>query len=194
VLKEKRLMKKVKEHLPEIPENVLKTGKKAGKRAGKVAGEFKEFISRGNVTDMAVGIIVGSAFTAIARSFADDVLMPLLGIFMGGIDLTLMSFTFKSFIFPDFGVTIKYGNFLQSIVGFFIVAISVFFMIKALNIVRRKKDFADEPEESAQLVLLTEIRDLLRRQNGEAPPPDENEADGNPPTTDSDLSKNKSHD
>jgi len=155
-------VKKIKNNLPDLPDNVVKTGK----RAGKVVGEFKEFISRGNVTDMAVGIIVGSAFTAIARSFADDVLMPLIGIFLGGIDLTGLSFTFNSFVFPDYSVTIKYGNFLQAIVGFFIIAISVFFIIKTLNTIRSKlvheEEPQAEPEPTAEVLLLTEIRDLLK--------------------------------
>jgi len=154
-------MKKMKNNLTDLPDNVVKTGKKAG----RVVGEFKEFISRGNVTDMAVGIIVGSAFTAIARSFADDVLMPLIGIFLGGIDLTGLSFTFNSFIFRDYSVTVQYGNFLQAIVGFFIIAISVFFIVKMLNGVRRRLVHEEEPKEeepTAEVVLLTEIRDLLK--------------------------------
>ena len=157
-----KMLKNNKNRLNDL--DVLKAGKKAGRKAGKVAGEFKEFISRGNVTDMAVGIIVGSAFTAIARSFADDVLMPLMGLLMGGIDLTRLSFTINSLIFREYSVTIAYGNFLQAIVGFFIIAVSVFFMVKGLNIVRRKKDETPEDisDTERQLALLTEIRDLLQ--------------------------------
>ena len=150
-----------------LSEDMRKAGKKARKKAGKVAGEFKEFISRGNVTDMAVGVIVGTSFTAIVNSLANDIITPLMGLLMGGIDLTSLSFTVKSLIFRDLSVTVVYGNFLQAIVRFFIIALCVFFMVKALNAVRRKKDETpEEPEPDEQILLLGEIRDLLRVQNG----------------------------
>jgi large conductance mechanosensitive channel len=139
-----------------LPNDMLK----AGKSAGKVIGEFKEFISRGNVTDMAVGIVVGTAFTAIVRSLADDVITPLIGLLMGGIDLTELSITINSLFFTDYSVTINYGNFFQSVVSFFIIAVCVFFMVKALNTFRRKK-LPELPKPEAQVILLTEIRDLL---------------------------------
>ncbi|MCL1904266.1 MAG: large-conductance mechanosensitive channel protein MscL [Oscillospiraceae bacterium] len=127
-----------------------------------MVGEFKEFISRGNVTDLAVGVIVGTAFTAIVNSLANDILMPLIGTFMGGIDLTKLSFTVNSFIFRDYSVSIAYGKFLQAVVTFLIIAVSVFFMVKMLNILRRKKDTEEPPKPDPQVLLLTEIRNLLK--------------------------------
>ena len=154
--------KRKKKQLNHLPEGALEAGKKAGKKAVNIIGEFKEFISRGNVTDLAVGVIVGTSFTAIVNSLANDVLMPLIGTLMGGIDLTQLAFTVNSFIFRDYSVSIAYGKFLQSVVTFLIIAVSVFFMVKMLNILRRKKDTEDPPKPDPQVLLLTEIRDLLR--------------------------------
>ena len=155
------MRKRKKKQLSELPDDVLKAGKKAGKRFSKVIDEFKEFISRGNVTDLAVGVIVGTSFTAIVNALAHDVLMPLMGLLIGGIDLTSLSFTVNSFIFANFSVTVAYGKFLQAVVTFLIIAISVFFMVKALNIIRRKKP-DESPKPDAQVLLLSEIRNLLR--------------------------------
>ncbi|MCL2634481.1 MAG: large conductance mechanosensitive channel protein MscL [Oscillospiraceae bacterium] len=118
---------------------------------------------------MAVGIIVGTAFTAIVTSLVADVITPLIGIIMGGIDFTELSVTFKSFIFPEHNVVLNYGNFIQSIVRFFIIAVCVFFMVKAMNAFRRKRP-AEEPKEpkiDEKIALLTEIRDLLKERNGD---------------------------
>jgi len=150
--------------------SMKKSGKKREKlieRAGKIPGEFKEFISRGNVTDMAVGIIVGAAFTAIVKSLADDVITPLVGLLIGAIDFSSLSVTVHSVFFPDYSVTVAYGKFLQSIVSFFITAVCVFFLVKTLNAFRRKKDAppAKPPEPDPKLELLKEIRDLLRRES-----------------------------
>jgi len=158
-------------HLPELPDEVIEAGeiakeacKKAGKRASKIVAEFKEFISRGNVTDMAVGIIVGTAFTATVNSIVNDVVMPLIGLILGGIDLTTLSATVNSPFFADLSVTVEYGLFLQSVVSFLVIAICVFFMVKTLNAFRRR--IAPPPPEKPakpdeHIVLLTEIRDLL---------------------------------
>ncbi|MCL2755326.1 MAG: large-conductance mechanosensitive channel protein MscL [Oscillospiraceae bacterium] len=140
-----------------------------------MGGEFKEFISRGNVTDMAVGIIVGTSFTAIVNSMVADIITPLLGLLIGGIDFTELSLTIDSPIFEDFSITLAYGNFIQSIVRFTIIAVCVFFLVKLLNTFRRlatlrqNSDSGDEAEEEPpkpdeQIVLLTEIRDLLSNQ------------------------------
>ena len=161
----KAMRRKTKKALEHLPEDALKAGKKAGRKAGETINEFKEFISRGNVTDLAVGVIVGTSFTAIVNALAHDVLMPLIGTLMGGIDLTELSFTVNSPIFADYSVTIAYGKFLQAVVTFLIIAVSVFFMIKVLNVIRRKKDEEEEAgEPDKQIALLTEIRDLLREQ------------------------------
>jgi len=142
-------------------------------KAGKILTEFKEFISKGNVTDMAVGIIVGSAFTAIVKSLADDVITPFIGLIIGAIDLSSLSVTVKSVFFPDYGVTLAYGKFLQSILSFFITAVCVFFIVKTLNAVRRKKETPPAPpppKADEQLELLKEIRDLLKAVNLQAAP------------------------
>jgi len=137
--------------------------KKAGKKARTVFCEFKEFISRGNVTDMAVGIIVGTAFTAIVNSLVNDIVTPLLGIFMGGIDFSTLSLTIHSFLFEDYSVTIAYGLFMQAVVSFLIIAVCVFFIIKMLNAFRRKKPpKPDPPKPEEHILLLSEIRDLLK--------------------------------
>jgi large conductance mechanosensitive channel len=138
-------------------------------KASKILSEFKEFISRGNVTDMAVGIIIGTAFTAIVNSLVGDIVTPLIGLIIGGIDFSELSLTIKSFIFADYSVTLAYGNFIQSVVKFFIIAVCVFFIVKALNTFRRKKPPEPNPKvpshEEKQLLLLEEIRDLLKLQN-----------------------------
>jgi len=156
-----------------IGDDVLEVGKKAGKKAGRVIGEFKEFISRGNVTDMAVGIIVGASFTAIVNSLVKDVITPLMGVLIGGIDLSTLSVTLTSPFFTGLDVVIEYGKFAQSIISFFIIAVCVFFMVKAMNIFRRKNEKPPEPPKvDPQIVLLTEIRDALR---GESSVEDEGE-------------------
>jgi large conductance mechanosensitive channel len=179
-MKERRFNMKKKKQSANISKDMLK----AGKKAGRIIGEFKEFISKGNVTDMAVGIIVGTSFTAIVNSLVHDVITPLVGLIIGGIDFSALAFTVNSFLFPDLSVTIRYGNFLQSVVSFFIIAVCVFFMVKTLNALRRKKDGGDSPEKTKQdeqILLLTEIRDLLRQSredlnsssaaNPKSPPP-----------------------
>lgn len=138
-------------------------------KAGKIPGEFREFISRGNVTDMAVGIIVGAAFTAIVKSFADDVITPLVGLLIGAIDFSSLSVTVESVFFPNYSVNFAYGKFLQSVLSFFITSVCVFFLVKTLNAFRRRKDPPPPPppEPDAKLELLKEIRDLLRKSPGE---------------------------
>ena len=186
------MKKKKKNNIPILHEDVLEAGKKAGKKVGKVAGEFKEFISRGNVTDMAVGVIVGTSFTAIVNSLANDVITPLLGLLIGGIDLTKLSVTINSFVFPDFSVKIAYGEFLQAVFRFFIIAVCVFFMVKTLNAIRRKKDTSEEENKpDAQTLLLTEIRDLLKNRSDSDKSPDNVQEE---PTRDSSPSESKSSD
>ena len=134
--------------------------------------EFKEFISRGNVLDMAVGVIVGGAFTAIVNSLVNDIFTPFLGMILAGIN------------FDSLGVTIPWGNqpyinfgsFIQSVVSFLLTALCVFLLVKAINSFRRKKEEPEpEPEPEAPPAptaeeLLTEIRDLLLAQPKEASP------------------------
>lgn len=125
-------------------------------------GEFKEFIARGNVMDMAVGVIIGGAFSAITTSLINDIIMPLLGIFTGSITFSALAVTVG-------GAVITYGNFVQAILNFLVMAFVVFCLVKAMNSLHRKKEEAPAepepepvPEPSNEEKLLTEIRDLLK--------------------------------
>lgn len=128
--------------------------------------EFKEFISRGNVVDMAVGVIMGSAFGKIVTSLVNDIIMPLVGVLIGGIDFTSLSFKIQK-------AEVKYGSFIQNIVDFLIVAICIFIFVKIINklntidVLHKKKKEEIKKEEvkkSNEEVLLEEIRDLLKKQ------------------------------
>ena len=123
----------------------------------KFMEEFKQFIARGNVMDMAVGVIIGGAFSAITTSLINDIIMPLLGIFTGSISFAELSFTVN-------GAVIAYGNFIQAVLNFLVLAFVVFCLVKAINRFHRKKEEAPPapPEPSAEEKLLTEIRDLLK--------------------------------
>ncbi len=122
--------------------------------------EFKTFISRGNVMDMAVGVIVGGAFTNIVTSLTNDILMPLILMLCGRIDLTKLVLTVGD-------TKLTYGNFLQSVITFLITAFAVFCMVKAMNAFRLKKkeEKVEEPKPDPEIVLLTEIRNLLEKEN-----------------------------
>lgn len=128
--------------------------------------EFKEFAVKGNVVDMAVGIIIGVAFGKIVSSFVADVLMPPIGLLIGGVDFTNLAVTLKAAEEGVEAVTLRYGVFLQTVFDFIIVAFAVFMAVKALNSMRRKEAEtpAEPPAPSAQEQLLMEIRDLLKRQ------------------------------
>lgn len=141
----------------------------------KFITEFREFISRGNVLDMAVGMIVGSAFTAIVTALVNNVLMPALGMITGGIDFSDLKWVLKPEVLDAAGevveaeVAIGYGVFIGAIINFLLIALSVFIFVKVLGKLKRKKAeeavVEPEPEPDPQIVLLTEIRDLLK--NGE---------------------------
>ena len=128
--------------------------------------EFKEFISRGNVVDMAVGVIMGSAFGKIVTSLVNDIIMPLVGVLIGGIDFTSLSFKIQD-------ASVKYGSFIQNVLDFLIVAICIFIFVKIINklntidVLHKKKKEETKKEEvkkSNEEVLLEEIRDLLKKQ------------------------------
>ncbi len=128
--------------------------------------EFKEFITRGNVIDLAVGVIIGTAFTAIVNSLVKDLIMPLVGWVCGGVAFTELKYV----ITPAEGeipeAAIYYGNFIQNIVNFLIIAIVVFTMVKLINKMHKKKEVekVEEPVKVAEdIALLTEIRDLLKK-------------------------------
>ncbi len=122
--------------------------------------EFREFLNRGNVIDLAVAVIIGGAFGAIIASLVDDVLMPFIGIILGGIDFTTLSITVGDSI-------ILYGNFIQAIVNFVIISAVIFFIVRSYNRLQRGKEVETPPtpEPSAEEKLLAEIRDLLKEQS-----------------------------
>ena len=123
--------------------------------------EFKEFAMKGNVMDMAVGVIIGGAFGKIVSSLVDDVLMPLVGMVTGNVDFTNLAFQIGE---GEEAAVLKYGNFIQNTVDFLIVAFCIFLMLKGINKLNRKKEEAPAPEPAGptQEELLAEIRDLLK--------------------------------
>ena len=135
------------------------------KRADGFIAEFREFISRGNVMDMAVGIIVGSAFTAIVNSLVNDILMPFISFIVGDLDFTDWKLVLKEAAGETEAITISYGAFLQQVVNFLLIALVIFILIKAINAFHRKKEEepAAPPKPSEEVLLLTEIRDLLKK-------------------------------
>ncbi len=144
-----------------------KEKKDVKKKGGKLLSEFKEFISRGSVLDLAVGVIVGGAFTAIVTSLVDDIIMPIIGIITGGIDFSSLKFTIK---LPEELVdvqpaTINYGLFIQNVINFLLTALVIFLLVKGINSFRKKKEEepAPPPEPSDEVKLLTEIRDALTK-------------------------------
>lgn len=126
--------------------------------------EFKQFAMRGNVVDMAVGIVIGGAFGKIVSSFVSDVLMPPIGMALGGVDFTELAITLKEAVGDTAAVTINYGTFIQSVVDFLIIAFAIFMAIKAMNSMKKKAEEkpAEAPKPSAEVQLLTEIRDSLK--------------------------------
>jgi large conductance mechanosensitive channel len=126
--------------------------------------EFKEFAVKGNVIDMAVGIIIGAAFGKIVSSFVADVIMPPVGVLVGGIDFSNLAFTVKEAAGDIPAVVVGYGKFIQTVVDFTIIAFAIFIAVKGINSLKRKEEEASKApsEPPAQEVLLTEIRDLLK--------------------------------
>jgi large conductance mechanosensitive channel len=129
-----------------------------------IVQEFKEFINRGNVVDLAVGVVIGGAFGKIVSSLVADVITPLMGVVIGGVNFTSLKIHLGGK--PDAPVNLNYGNFLQSIVDFLIIAFAIFLFVKAVNAMKREKEAsAPPPEPPKQEVLLAEIRDLLKGKN-----------------------------
>ena len=124
--------------------------------------EFKTFAMRGNVVDLAVGIIIGGAFGKIVSSVVADVIMPPIGLLVGGVKFTSLAITLKEAVDKTPAVTLNYGNFLQAVFDFLIVAFAVFMLIKAINSLKKKEEAAAPPPPQ-QEVLLTEIRDILKQ-------------------------------
>ncbi len=126
--------------------------------------EFKTFAIKGNVVDMAIGIIIGSAFGKIVSSFVGDILMPPLGLLLGGMDFKDLKIVLKEAIDEKAAVTLNYGNFIQITIDFLIIAFAVFLFIKAINSLKKKEKEVQPvlPEPTKEELLLTEIRDLLK--------------------------------
>lgn len=129
-------------------------------RSDNMFKEFKKFIARGNVLDLAVGVIVGGAFSSIVTSLVNNIFTPLIGLILGGVDFSNLSITFKD-------TKIMYGAFIQSIIDFLIVAFCLFIIIKIVNKLTHKREEKEEkkekePVKSAELLALEEIRDLLK--------------------------------
>jgi len=126
--------------------------------------EFKEFAVKGNAVDMAVGIIIGAAFGKIISSLVADVIMPPIGVLVGGVDFTKLAITIKEAVGDVPAVTLNYGNFIQSVVDFTIIAFAIFMMVKLINKLKKQEAAAPvaPPEPTKEELLLTEIRDLLK--------------------------------
>jgi large conductance mechanosensitive channel len=127
--------------------------------------EFKEFAMRGNVMDMAIGIIIGGAFGKIVSSFVSDVIMPPIGMLLGGVDFSNLAITIKEGAEGVEPVLLKYGVFINTVIDFIIIAFAIFMVIKALNSMKKKEEEkpAAPPAPSKEEVLLAEIRDELRK-------------------------------
>ncbi len=149
----------------EIIKKEKAVAKEVLKKGSKTFNEFKEFIARGNVIDLAVGVIIGNAFGKIVTSIVNDILMPIIGVLIGGHDFSNLSIEIGD-------ATIKYGTFIQNIIDFLIVAVCIFIMVKVINKLTHRVEHTEEvveevvePPKDEQTVLLEEIRDLLKEQN-----------------------------
>ena len=142
-------MAKEKKTKEEIRKEVREDGK-------KFITDFKAFIARGNVVDMAVGVIIGGAFGKIVTSLVNDILMPLIGIVIGGLDFSKLSIKVEE-------ATIAYGAFIQAIIDFLIVAFCIFLFVKFFERFKKKEEPEPAPKESEDVLLLREIRDLLKK-------------------------------
>ena len=132
-----------------------------------IVKEFREFAVKGNVVDLAVGVIIGAAFNKIVSSLVADMVMPVVGLFVGGVNFSHLAVTLKEGVDKTPPVLLKYGTFLQTVFDFLLVALAVFFMVKVINRLRRTEEAkpapAPDPAPTRQESLLMEIRDLLKR-------------------------------
>lgn len=128
--------------------------------------EFKEFISRGSVIDLAVGVIIGGAFTAIVNSLVNDIVMPIIGLIIGGLNFAELKYVITPATADAAEAAIYYGNFIQAIVNFLLISLVIFMVIKLINSFHRKKEEEPAPEDpeepSEEILLLREIRDSLK--------------------------------
>lgn len=140
--------------------------------SGKFFGEFKKFIARGNVIDLAVGVIIGAAFTAITNSVVNDIIMPVIGLITGGMDFAEMRIILKPATETAAEVAIRYGALINAVINFLLVSLVLFFVVKGFNALKEKSRKeeevkaaaapAPEPKKSEDVILLEEIRDLLK--------------------------------
>ena len=132
--------------------------KKTVEKAGSFLAEFKKFAFKGNVLDMAVGVIIGGAFGKIVTSLVADIIAPAIGLLLGGVD-------FKTLAWQVGEASITYGNFIQNVIDFIIIAFSIFLFIKLIGSFSRKKveEVKEEPKKADDILLLEEIRDLLKK-------------------------------
>lgn len=134
----------------------------------KFFGEFKKFIARGNVIDLAVGVIIGAAFTAITNSLVNDIIMPVIGLITGGMDFADMRIILKPATESAAEVAIRYGALINAVINFLLVSLVLFFVVKAFNTLKEKNKKeeaaapAPAPKKSDDVILLEEIRDLLK--------------------------------
>ena len=146
------------------------------KKEPKTLKEFKEFINRGSVVDLAVGIIIGGAFTSIVNSLVNDVVMPVVSMIIGGFDFSNLKLTIPAYIPGIEPATINYGNFITAVINFLIIAFVIFLLVRTLNKMREraaratakaeeKKEEEKKEEQEDQTALLKEIRDLLKANN-----------------------------
>lgn len=132
-----------------------------------MVSEFKDFAMKGNVVDMAVGIIIGAAFGKIISSLVKDVIMPPIGVAMGGVDFSDLGYVIQEATDKLPAVSIAYGTFIQTIIDFLIIAMAIFMAVKVMNSLKKKEEdtVEEDPTPSNEEVLLTEIRDLLKATN-----------------------------
>lgn len=140
----------------------------------KTSEEFKKFVTRGNVFDLAIGVVIGTAFGAITSSLVDDIIMPPIGYLTGGIDFSTMGFVLGSDTYPSVAAAIeagapviKYGAFVNTLINFFIIAVAMFVVVRVVNRIREKREAEEQSSSSPaspprDIMLLTEIRDLLK--------------------------------
>lgn len=127
----------------------------------KMFNEFKEFAVKGNVIDMAVGIVIGAAFGKIVTSFVNDIIMPGVGLLIGGVNFDELTITLKQATDTTEAITINYGSFLNTVINFVIIAFAIFIVVKQINRFKKKEKKEEKPK--ADIVLLQEIRDELRK-------------------------------
>ena len=146
----------MKEKIKNQKENI----KSLEKKSKGLFEEFKTFIKRGNVIDLAVGVVIGGAFSTIVTSLVNDIIMPIIGIIIGGYNFTGLSLKVKD-------ASINYGTFIQNIINFLIIAFCIFILVKVINkfLHKAKEEKKEEPTKSDEVILLEEIRDLLKKKS-----------------------------